>query len=463
MAAFDLSLTLSEASALVASRQISPVELTSAFLERCAKLQPALNCFISLDGDHALQDARQAEQEIGQGQIRSALHGLPLALKDLFETKGMLTTHGSRFFADYVPAGDGEVVNRLKAAGSVVLGKTNMHEIALGVTNVNPHYGACHNPWNLERISGGSSGGSATALAADLCLGALGSDTGGSIRIPAGLCGVVGLKPTRGRVSLRGVLPLSWNLDHAGPMARSVRDVAVLLQAIAGYDPLDPYSVNMPVDNYLTGLQAGVRGWRIALASDEFIARADGAILEAVQQAAQVFEHLGAQITEVDLPEGYQAAQTNGFLVTSDGAAYHKDRLETRPQDFGEDVLKRLKSGAARSAIDYSLLRHEQRRITHVYHRFFEPYDLLLLPTTPVSAPFISGPDAIEQAGLLTRFTAPFNLTGLPALSLPCGFTAEGLPLGLQIVAPAWGEASLLRAANAYEQATTWLQRKPDL
>lgn len=463
MAALDLTLTLSEASALVSNRQISPVELTSAFVERSSSLQPALNCFISLDGEGALESARQAEREIMKGQIRGSLHGLPVALKDLFETQGILTTHGSRFFADYVPGADGEVVQRLKAAGSVLLGKTNMHEIALGVTNVNPHYGACHNPWDLERISGGSSGGSAVALAADLCLGALGSDTGGSIRIPAALCGIVGLKPTRGRVSLRGVLPLSWNLDHAGPMARSVRDVAVLLQVIAGYDPQDPYSENVPEENYLSGLQAGVRGWRIGLASDDFFTRADQAVLEAVHQAAQVFEQMGAQVIPVEVPDGYSAAQTNGFMVTSDGAAYHKDRLETRPHDFGEDVLTRLRAGAARGAIEYSLLRHEQRRIQHAYTRFFEQYDLLLTPTTPVAAPPISGPDAVEQAALLTRFTAPFNLTGLPAISLPCGFTPGGLPIGLQIVAPAWADANLLRAANAYEQATHWLERKPVL
>ncbi|MBI3733162.1 MAG: amidase, partial [Chloroflexi bacterium] len=291
------SLTLSEASDLIARGSLSPVALTQAHLDRIARLNPSLNCFITLTADAALEQARIAEIEIRQGHTRGALHGIPLALKDLYETQGVRTTAGSSFLANSVPASDGAVVAKLNASGAVMLGKLSMHEWALGVTNNNPHFGPCHNPWGLEHVPGGSSGGSGAALAAELCLGSLGSDTGGSIRIPASLCGIVGLKPTTGRVSLRGVVPLSWNLDHAGPMARRVRDVAMLLQAIAGYDPQDPYSANVETGDYsgeselhaAKALEAGVRGWRVALATGDTFDDADPEVLSAVREAAKVF------------------------------------------------------------------------------------------------------------------------------------------------------------------------------
>ncbi|MEJ2301642.1 MAG: amidase, partial [Anaerolineales bacterium] len=245
------SLTITEAAELLEKRAISPVDLTQAHLTRIQQVNPHLNCFITLTPELALQSARQAETAIQKGEYRSPLHGIPIALKDLYETAGVRATAGSKFFADYVPEHDCAAWEKLQAAGAINLGKLNLHEIALGVTNANPHFGDCHNPWALERSPGGSSGGSGAALAAELCLGSLGSDTGGSIRIPASLCGVVGLKPTYGRVSLRGVIPLSWNLDHAGPMARRVRDVAILLQIIAGYDSADPYSANLPVPDFV--------------------------------------------------------------------------------------------------------------------------------------------------------------------------------------------------------------------
>src|SRR4030067_365434 len=257
------SLTIHAAAKLLKNKEISPVELTQAHLERIQLLDQRLNCFITLTPEIALAQARQAEVEVLRGGDKGPLHGIPLALKDLYETQGIRTTAGSTFFADYIPEEDAVAVQRLKEAGAVILGKLNMHEIALGVTNENPHYGDCCNPWDLTRISGGSSGGNATALAAGLCMGALGSDTGGSIRIPSALCGVVGLKPTYGRLSLRGVIPLSWNLDHAGPMGRCVRDEAILLQTIAGYDPEDAWSVDMPVEEYLSDLKSNFGHWRI--------------------------------------------------------------------------------------------------------------------------------------------------------------------------------------------------------
>jgi len=456
-------LTITEAAGLLARSEISPVELTQAFLRRIEDLNRALNCFITLTAEVALQSARQAEAEIRGGDYRGTLHGIPLTLKDLYETRGVRTTAGSKFFADNVPSTDAVAVERLNIAGAILLGKLNMHEIALGVTNNNPHFGACHNPWNLDCTPGGSSGGSAAALAAGLCLGSLGSDTGGSIRIPASLCGVVGLKPTYGRVSLRGVIPLSWSLDHAGPMARRVKDAAVLLQAIAGYDPLDPASVDVQVPDYLAEIDQGVRGWRIALANDAFLTRADPEVLEVVHAAAQVFTRLGAEVTPTGLPNGRDAALNNGLIVTSEAAAFHRQRLAVHPEGFGEDVRQRLQTGAAYTSTEYVLARRTQAELRRLFELFFNEYDVLLTPTTPLPAPLLDGPDAVEQARTLTRFTAPFNLTGLPALSLPCGFTRDGLPIGLQIVARPWAEATLLRAGQAYEMATEWHLRRPEV
>ncbi len=449
------TLSIASAGKLLAAGEISPVGLTQAHLERIQQLDPQLNCFITLTPELALQHARQAEQEIRLGKYRGPLHGIPLALKDLFETAGVPTTAGSSFFRENIPEKDASVVSRLREAGMVLLGKLNLHEIALGVTNENPHFGTVRNPWDLRCIAGGSSGGSAAALAAGLCLGSLGTDTGGSIRIPAALCGVVGLKPTRGRVSLRGVIPLSWNLDHAGPMARSVQDVALLLNVIGGYDPQDPWSVDQPVEDYLTELGQGVQGWRVALASDEYFndqAIVDDQVRLAVWQAAQIFERVGAHVEEVAFPGARRAAQANGLMTPSDGAAFHHDRLQDHPAGFGADVLARLKVGAAYSSTEYSLARKAQAELRRQFYRFFDDYNLLLTPTVPIPAPVRGSADAVERARLLTRFTAPFNLTGLPALSLPCGFTNEGLPVGLQIVAQPWGEKRLLRAGWAFEE-----------
>ena len=449
------SLNIHEAAELLKHKEISPVELTQAHLERIQLLDQRLNSFITVTPELAIEQARQAEMEIAQGSYKGALHGIPLALKDLYETQGIRTTGGSTFFADYFPEADAAVVQRLKEAGAVLLGKLNMHEIALGVTNENPHYGDCCNPWDLTRITGGSSGGNAAALAAGLCMGAMGSDTGGSIRIPSSLCGVVGLKPTYGRVSLRGVIPLSWNLDHAGPMARSVRDIAILLQTIAGYDPQDAWSVDMPVENYLTIHEDGVRGWRIAVASDGYftdIEVVDGEVQSAVIQVAKVFESLGAQVEQVPFPNAREAAMVNGLMTPSDAAAFHHQRLAENPQGFGQDVLKRLQTGAAYNSTEYSLARRMQTILRCQFKEFFNEFDLLLTPTTPITAPVRGSADPFDRPRVLTRFTAPYNLTGLPALSIPCGWSSEKMPIGLQIVGKPWAERKVILAGELYEQ-----------
>ena len=457
------SLTLSTAAEQIAQRKLSPVELTRAHLERIEKIDPLLNSYITVTAEQALQQAQAHEAEIQRGQYRGALHGIPLAYKDLYETHGVRTTAGAKFFEAHVPTSDSVAVQKLTAAGALMLGKLNMHEIALGVTNNNPHFGACTNPWRFERVPGGSSGGSGAALAAELCLGSLGSDTGGSIRIPASLCGIVGLKPTYGRVSVRGVVPLSWNLDHAGPMARRVRDAAILLQAIAGYDDAEPFSVNAPVDDYLKALDEGVRGLRVAFAGRGYFAEADPELFNAARDATKIFSQLGARVSAVEIPNAREAWQANGVMTTSDAAAFHQERLQNDPQKFGADVRARLKTGAGYTATDYALARRIQTLMKHALAQFFQSYDVLVTLSVPTHAPLRDGPDAVESARLLTRFTAPFNLTGLPALSLPCGFTSEGLPIGLQIVSRAWAEALVLRVAQAYEQATEWHLRKPSL
>jgi len=460
-------LTLTEASELLAAKKISPVELVRAHIARIEQLDARLNTFITRTFDAALARARQLE---GRGGVIPPMYGIPFALKDLYETRGVRTTAGSKFFSDNIPERDCAVLEKLNAAGAIILGKLNLHEIALGVTNDNPHFGAVHNPWDTACIPGGSSGGSGAALAAELCLASLGTDTGGSIRIPASLCGVVGLKPTYGRVSVRGVIPLSWNLDHAGPMTRRVRDAAIILQTIAGYDPDDPFSTNIATDDYLSHIQDGVRGWRVAFASRGHFAQADSEVLEAVRNAAKVFEKLGARVEEVEIENGEELWRTNGTMTTSDGAAFHRERLQAHPEDFGEDVRARLMNGARVTSSDYILARRTQTIARRWFEKFFEPHDILLTPTTPSAAPKLGSSDAVETAKLLTRFTAPFNLTGLPALSVPCGFTrgtalsgVEGLPMGLQIVSRHWEEKKVLQAGFAFEQETEWHNKRPNI
>jgi aspartyl-tRNA(Asn)/glutamyl-tRNA(Gln) amidotransferase subunit A len=441
-------LSIDDALELMRQGDLSPQALVQACSLQIKRLNPELNAFITV-----LQpEIEERPERVGK------LFSMPVAIKDLFDTRGVRTTAGSRFFKDNVPSADAAAVEKVKAEGAVVMGKTNTHEIALGVTTVNPHFGTTRNPWDTERIPGGSSGGSAVAVATGMALAALGTDTGGSIRIPASLCGVVGLKPTYGRVSVRGVVPLSWNLDHVGPLTRTVRDAARLLQVLAGHDLDDPFSVDQQVDDYMVHIEEGVKGWRIALAVGPYIDETDAAILGAVDAAAKVFEGLGATVEKVDVTFLREAAVANSLMTPADGAAFHRDRLAEHPDWFGADIRLRLETGRAFTSTEYSLARKTQSETKHHMGKFFKQYDVLLLPSTPITAPLIEGNDAVEQAKRLTRFTAPFNLTGLAAISVPCGFSAAGLPMGLQIVSGAWREASVLRAARAFERERGELQ-----
>lgn len=451
-------LSIAEARQCMQDGSISPQALRQACYRQIERLNPRLKAFITVCDDVITGSDKRAAAH--RPQHTAMLDHIPIAVKDLFETKGIRTTAGSLFFKDHIPDEDALAVQKIKSAGAVIIGKTNTHEIALGVTTDNPHFGTCRNPWDTRRVPGGSSGGSAVAVATGMSLAALGTDTGGSIRIPASLCGVVGLKPTYGRVSLRGVFPLSWNLDHAGPLAGTVKDAAYMLQTLAGYDAHDPGSVNMPVDDYLSDISKGIKGLHAALAAGQYIEDIDAQVLSTVKQAVETIKQLGMDVQEVEMNWLREAAMANGVMTPADGAAYHRERLAERPEWFGADVRQRLEMGRAFTSTEYSLARRTQAEMRRRMELVFAQYELLILPTTPTPAPLIEGNDAVEQARRLTRFTAPFNLTGLPAISIPCGFSSEGLPVGLQIVGPAWNEARILRAAHAYEQQTDWRNRR---
>ncbi len=442
------SLSLSEQRNLIKSREIKASDLAAACYHQIEKFNPTLNAFITITPPEPLN--------LPDGP----LCGIPIAVKDLYNTEGILTTAGSLFFANHIPKEDAVVVQKIKKAGAQIIGKTNTHEIALGVTNNNPHYGACKNPWDITRTPGGSSGGSAAAVATGMAMAALGTDTGGSIRIPAALCGVVGLKATYGRVSLRGILPLSWNLDHAGPLTRSVEDAALMLQVMGGYDELDPTSVKTLPGDYSSHLKDSMNGRKVALAVGKFMEEADPEILEATLQAAQVLADQGAQVTEVNVDFLKEGALANALMTQADGAAFHRERLKEHPDWFGVDVRQRLESGAAFTSSEYSLARRTQAEVKRMCEVLFNEYEVLILPTTPIAAPVLAGEDAVERARQLTRFTAPFNLTGMPALSIPCGFTKNGLPIGLQIASRAWNETSVLRTGYAFQSVTDWHTRK---
>ncbi len=451
---------IAELAPRIAAGEISPVALTEAALARIEAQDSAHNAFITVTADQALAAARTAEAEIAQGRNRGPLHGVPLAVKDLFATKGVRTTGGSRLLADWVPDHDAAVVERLNAAGAVPLGKTGMHELAYGTTSNNAHHGPTRNPWNTACHPGGSSGGSAAAVAAGLTYGALGSDTGASIRQPAACCGIVGLKPTFGRVSKFGALPLSWSMDHMGPMTRSVADAALMLQVLAGPDPRDPNCADRPVPDYSAGLDAGVEGKRIALARGFFFADCDPEVAAAVEAAARTLEGLGATIEEIELPEAESAYLTGGIIIACEAAAYHAKDLRERPEAFSKELRGSLEFGAFYSAVDYLQAQRVRRRVSEAIRGAMAPFDAVLSPTSPVPAtPIDHSPP--EHNALRHRNTIPFNLTGLPAISLPCGLTESGLPIGLQIAGLAFDEAGILAVARAYEAASDWQGRRP--
>jgi aspartyl-tRNA(Asn)/glutamyl-tRNA(Gln) amidotransferase subunit A len=457
-------LILAEASELLRRKALSPVELAQAFISRIEKLNPALNAFITVTADQALQQAREAEREIQLGAWRGALHGMPLALKDLIDTAGIRTTAASAVFKDRTPNEDAEVVRRLKAAGAVLLGKLNMHEFAFGGTSVPSYYGAVHNPWNLARIAGGSSGGSAAAVAAGLCIGALGSDTAASIRHPAAYCGVVGLKATYGRVSTRGSVPLSWSLDHLGPICRSALDAALLLDTIAGYDPQEPSSVDWPTDGYASAIETPTTPLRIGIVRRPYFENLDPDIEAAVNSAIKQLGTITAGVQDVELPY----ANLLLTIASAEAYAFHKPYFSETPQLYQPMTRHRLERAAGISAGDYINARREMERLRRQADSAFASVDLLVTPTTaitPISieAGYLDPPLPPDGTPVEFRNTHMFDVLGLPAISVPCGFTHDGMPIGLQIAGPKFGESRVLALAHAYQQVTDWHTRSPPM
>jgi len=440
--------TLLAASRAIQAKQISPLELTQLCLQRIEAINPQVNAFITLTAESALTDARAATEEIARGHYRGSLHGIPLAIKDLFDVRDVATTAGSPLLKNNIALDDAFVVRQLREAGAVFLGKLNLHEWALGVTGVNPHFGPSRNPWNTDYITGGSSSGSGAALAAGLCYGSLGSDTGGSIRIPASLCGVVGLKPTYGRVSVRGVIPLAWSLDHAGPMARTVDDAAALFQIVAAHDASDPYSMRNPDPN----LRSRISNFRMGVPDDYFFSDLHPDTEAAYRAAIKMFGDMGIELHQVALPNFEISEKASAKILLAEAAAYHLDRIEQHADQIGADVLTRFKWGLDVTGVEYALARRTQVEWRHKLEQLFESIDALMLPATPFPATRIDESDPVALSrGNLTRFTRMFNLTGHPALVLPCGRSAAGLPIGLQIVGPHWQENKIIHIGRAYE------------
>ena len=452
-------LTIAEAQRLVRRRDLSPLELVEAYVTRIRRLDDRLNAFVTVTEERAVERARALEAELAAGRWRGPLHGIPIALKDNIDTAGVLTTAASAVFADRVPDEDAEVVTRLEAAGAIVLGKLNMHEFAYGGTSAFTHTGPVRNPWDTDRIPGGSSGGSGAAVAARLCAGALGTDTGGSVRIPAAHCGIAGLKPTYGLASIRGIVPLSVSLDHVGPMCRSVADAALMLQPMAGYDPRGIASIEAEIPDYAGALRRRTSALRLGVPR-AFYEDVDPQVLAAVERALGVLGDLTAGTRDVELPP-LPAARTVGV----EAYAYHADLLEEHRGLYAESTLARIEGGAEMSAADYAEARYQLTLVRKAVAAVFDDVDVLVTPTLvelPVSIEAAMA-SPLEATATLIRNTAPFNGYGTPAITVPCGFSREGLPIGLQLCGRALGEVDVLALAHAYEQATDWHERTPPL
>lgn len=448
------ALTLLEASELLRRRAVSPLELTRACLERIAQLNPVLNAFLTITADTALEQARGAEEQIQRGEWKGALHGIPVALKDLVDVASVPTTAASAVFRDRIPGQDAEIVRRLKAAGAVLLGKLNLHEFAYGGSGIIGAFPAARNPRNPELITGGSSSGSAAAVAAELCYAAIGTDTAGSIRLPAACCGIVGLKPTYGRVSARGVIPLSWSYDHVGPMTRTVRDAALLLQAIAGYDAGDIASQDFPVPDYSAAFAPGVVSrLRLGIAREPFFSDLHPEIAARLDSAISRLAALTASAREISVP-----VDTDRTVAKCESWAYHTPYVATRADLYQPETLRRIRTGQEVSAADYIAKRQELELLRRQAAAIFEDVDVIVTPTVPIPAPSFAElqahPEQLRPTELsMLRNTRPFNVLGLPAISLPCGVTSGSRCAGLQLAGKPWDEISVLALAHAFEQA----------
>jgi aspartyl-tRNA(Asn)/glutamyl-tRNA(Gln) amidotransferase subunit A len=467
--------TIEELAALLAKRKVSPVELTAQFLRRIEQHNPQLNAFLTVTAEHALAAARRAEKTLTRrrapGSRNHPLLGIPITFKDNIWTRGIRTTAGSKILRDFVPAEDATVARKLAHAGAILLGKTNLHEFAYGITTNNAHYGAAHNPWALDRIPGGSSGGSAAAIAAGLCAASVGTDTGGSLRIPAAMCGIVGLKPTFGRVSVFGTVPLAPTFDHVGPLARSVADAAILLGLLAGRDPLDPSSSAHRVEDFSAALRKPLRKFRLGRPREYFWEKLDGEVRRATEAAVRDMEKHGATIREISLPHLTESADAAANISLAETRRCHEAAgyFPAHAAEYSEEVRQRIDAGGKVLAVQYLAGLEVQKRVRAEFDAALQDVDAIVAPTIPAPAPPI-GAEYIqidgEQIAVRTAMVGmnrPANFTGHPAISVPCGFTRDGLPVGLQLIGRSFDESTLLRIAFSYERAHDWRARHPRL
>ena len=450
----DLCLaSIEDAADEIAAKRLSPVELTDAVLDRIEDVNPRLNAYLTVTAEQARAAAQSAADEIARGNYRGPLHGIAIAHKDLFETSGIRTTAGSKILADNVPAEDAAIVDSLAAAGAISLGKLGMHEWAYGTTSDNVHFGAICNPWNTDHVPGGSSGGSGAAVAAGMCFVGTGSDTGGSIRMPAAACGCVGLMPTYGRVSLRGAIPLSWTLDHAGPLTRTVRDAAIALQAMAGHDPRDPHSVSVPVPGYLDGIESGPRGLRVGVPREFFFDRLEPDIQRLVNSALDALSNAGAEVRDVAFPHLRKYRDAFAPIMFAEATAWHAPTFPSRRDEYGPQVAGLLDLGLRITGVQFAAAM-QTLAVARAGEAdaMLDGVDVLAMPAMPVAAPSIESSRLLDPGGAMSSFTSVFDLTGQPAIAVPCGLGGTGLPASLMLVARRWHEPTLLRAARAYEQ-----------
>ena len=458
-------LTIRDAGGMLRRRELSPVELTRAFLDRIEALDGRLHAFITVLRNEALSDARSAEADIVRGNYKGPLHGIPIGLKDIYDTAGVRTTSGSRLDIDRIPTQSATAAARLQDTGAVLLGKLMTYEYALGGPDVTTPFPAARNPWNLDHIPGGSSSGSGAAVAAALCMGAMGTDTGGSVRNPASLCGIVGLKATYGRVSRFGVVTLSWSQDHCGPLTWIVEDTALMLQAIAGHDPRDPTTSTTQVPDYSMALREDIKGLTIGVPRHFFFASSpdvDPEVLSVVEKGLGVLQELGANLEEVTIPSLAYVRAANAVIMLSEAYAFHERNLSTRPNDFGDIGRARFRIGGLASSRDYIQAQRVRQVIKREFAEIFQLVDVLATPTVTQPAAAFQGYDVTGALGGAS-FAAPFNVTGLPAISVPAGFTESGLPVGMQIAGKPFDEPTVLRVAHTYERYARWFERRPQL
>lgn len=464
-----LKWSLTELAAHLKAKALSPVEVTGSLLERIDIEDKKLNSYITVMHDEAMEAAKEAEDEIARGNYRGPLHGVPLSLKDLIFTKGVPTTMGSEFFKDYITDYDATVTRKLKDAGAVIIGKVNLHQFAYGPLGDRSYFGPTRNPHNTAKFPGGSSGGSGAAVAAGLCYGSLGTDTGGSIRIPSSLCGVVGMKPTFGRVSKYGAFPLSWTLDHIGPMTRTIEDNVAMFAVVAGHDPQDYFSANVPVDVNMAYIKAGIRGGKIGIPKAFFFEDISPEVLALVEKAIRDFERMGAEIKEVEIPHIEEISLAHSITLMSEAFTVHEERLRSLPDKFEEEVRNRLLPSIFISASEYLQAQQVRQLGIREFNKALADVDVLLAPGTAIVAQDVDQrevdingkTEAVRTA--VTRIQGPGDITGLPSLTVPCGLSGEGLPVAYQLMGKAFDEATLYRYGYAYEQQSDFNPLKYDI